>query len=1149
MKSLAIIFISLFCGYFGNSQILPKVTLNDNSELKLSKLTVNAEISGNYASVVYDMTFYNGLDRVLEGELAFPLAQGQSVTNLAMDLNGKLREAVIVEKELGRVAYENTIKQRIDPALLEQTKGNNYKVRVYPIPAKGFKRIVITYEETLALSDGNYHFLLPFGFKDRLDEFQLNITNSSLNTIPVIIGEFKNLLKFEREKGNLVVKLSLKNQSVNNSLRLSIPVENSERIISQDNYFYFTKAFDSKSRIKEKPKSILLLWDASYSMQYKDLEKELHLLDSYFKYLGSVSIDVKIFSNTLIDSEFYKVVNGNWDTLKEKLKNVVYDGGTSFQGLKLTNTDEVIIVSDGMHNLGALEPTNNLRLYAINSVQSANHKYLASLANGFGGDYLNLNKTVISQALDQLKSAPFQFLGISENNRVYETYPKKNTIVNGGFALAGKQFNADELELQFGYNGKVSERVKINFENALPSKVAKRLWAKQKLSDLLNDKEKNKSKIIEHCKANRLISAYTSMIVLDKIEDYVRYKIEPPQELQNQYKQLLSRSKQDEINRNKLIAERIDELKDDYLALRKWHNKNFKLKKKKRIRNRDASKNNSTTTNTAVNSTASTTIQNTSAINRNHIDESKPIVRGTVTTTMDGLPLPGVSVIVKGTSRGAQTDFDGKFIINAEPNETLVLSYVGTQTSEIIVESQNNIKVALKEDVDALDEVVVTAYGGMVTKAKSVASSVSSVQYESVTNTLQSLQGQASGINISSFSGQPSTDKNDVIIRGQSSLSSSTNPLYVIDGVPVSKSEFKTLNSDEIYNISILKDANAVVIYGNRGANGVIIVKTKKGHASDSEDIKALEQKIEQETGLKAWNKEDSYLELFQAQTDSHSAYKLYLELRQTYRNTPSFFLDVAEYFESQNEMKYALRIISNLIEIDIDNHELIRALGYKLDQYELHELAIYVYKEVLELRPEEPQSYRDLALAYQANGNNIKAFELFQKIVEGQLLEKDQDENYYGIEHIAYTELCQLMNSKIGRALPAYKEDYKLIDADIRVVIDWNHNNTDLDLHITNPAGEKIYYSNPKSKYGGRLSEDMTEGYGPESFMIKKAQKGNYNIEVKYYSDEVQKIIGPPSLKVTLIKNYGRKNEEREIKVFRLTEDEGKLKVGSLNF
>ena len=182
----ALLIILLLVTYTNYSQNFPVITLNDKSSLKLNQLYVNAEISGNYATVTYDMTFYNGLNRVLEGELAFPLSQGQSVSHFAMDLNGKLRSAVVVEKELGRVAYENTIKQRIDPALLEQTQGNNYKARVYPIPAKGYKRIVITYEQNLLINDKNYQFEIPFGFKDSVNSFKIEIKSNNINSQPKV---------------------------------------------------------------------------------------------------------------------------------------------------------------------------------------------------------------------------------------------------------------------------------------------------------------------------------------------------------------------------------------------------------------------------------------------------------------------------------------------------------------------------------------------------------------------------------------------------------------------------------------------------------------------------------------------------------------------------------------------------------------------------------------------------------------------------------------------------------------------------------------------------------------------------------------------------------------------------------------------------
>ena len=95
---------------------------------------------------------------------------------------------------------------------------------------------------------------------------------------------------------------------------------------------------------------------------------------------------------------------------------------------------------------------------------------------------------------------------------------------------------------------------------------------------------------------------------------------------------------------------------------------------------------------------------------------------------------------------------------------------------------------------------------------------------------------------------------------------------------------------------------------------------------------------------------------------------------------------------------------------------------------------------------------------------------------------------------------------------------------ADIKVLIDWNHNDTDIDLWVTDPKGEKCYYAHKKSKIGGLMSEDMTDGFGPEQFILKKAVKGNYKIQVKYYASNQQKISGPTFLKITTFKNYGFK-------------------------
>lgn len=207
-------------------------------------------------------------------------------------------------------------------------------------------------------------------------------------------------------------------------------------------------------------------------------------------------------------------------------------------------------------------------------------------------------------------------------------------------------------------------------------------------------------------------------------------------------------------------------------------------------------------------------------------------VTGTVTSATDGLPLPGVNVIVKGTTRGVQTDFDGNYSIRTSSGETLVFSSIGFKNFEAKVAASTTINASLQEDVAALEEVVVVGYKGATNSSK-ISSALSTVSAESIeqvpiTSLDQMLQGQAAGVNVSTGSGQPGQSAT-IIIRGRNSLQGDTEPLFIIDGVPVDQDNFRSLNQNDIATMSVLKDASATAIYGNRGAGGVILVTTKTG--------------------------------------------------------------------------------------------------------------------------------------------------------------------------------------------------------------------------------------------------------------------------------------------------------------------------------
>ncbi|WP_164714068.1 TonB-dependent receptor [Chitinophaga rhizosphaerae] len=220
-------------------------------------------------------------------------------------------------------------------------------------------------------------------------------------------------------------------------------------------------------------------------------------------------------------------------------------------------------------------------------------------------------------------------------------------------------------------------------------------------------------------------------------------------------------------------------------------------------------------------------------------------VTGTVTGT-DGTPLPGVTIRIKGTQAGATTDVDGKFKLNAEPGDVLVISYIGFEQQEVTV-GAGALSIRLKPNISALDEAVVIGYGSAV--RKSLTGSVSSVRSKDIANSpvtdpLAAMQGRVPGLFITANSGLPGTTFN-VTLRGQNSLLKANGPLFVIDGVPYLEESMNTtipvaggnqsplaaLNPADIERIDVLKDADATAIYGSRAANGVVMITTKKGRA------------------------------------------------------------------------------------------------------------------------------------------------------------------------------------------------------------------------------------------------------------------------------------------------------------------------------
>ncbi len=217
-------------------------------------------------------------------------------------------------------------------------------------------------------------------------------------------------------------------------------------------------------------------------------------------------------------------------------------------------------------------------------------------------------------------------------------------------------------------------------------------------------------------------------------------------------------------------------------------------------------------------------------------------ITGTVTDKANAMPLPGVNVIVKGTSRGTSTDFDGNYTLEVNQGESIVISYLGYTTQEVVFNGQNPLNIVLVEDAAQLDEIVLIGYGSV--KKEDLTGAADLLKEEDfnkgpVVSAQQLITGKIAGVSVTSGSGAPG-DGQEILIRGVGSLTLNRSPLIVVDGFPLnndnvggSRNPLNLINPNDIESLVVLKDASATAIYGSRGGNGVILITTKKGKDSE----------------------------------------------------------------------------------------------------------------------------------------------------------------------------------------------------------------------------------------------------------------------------------------------------------------------------
>ncbi len=254
----------------------------------------------------------------------------------------------------------------------------------------------------------------------------------------------------------------------------------------------------------------------------------------------------------------------------------------------------------------------------------------------------------------------------------------------------------------------------------------------------------------------------------------------------------------------------------------------------------------------------------------------------------------------------------------------------------------------------------------------------------------------------------------------------------------------------------------------------------------------------------------------------------------------------MADILVDRGQAALAVRVLSNLAEMDIENRHLLRILAYRLLLAQRVPDALPVLEEVLRLAPDEPQSYRDLGLALAQGAQPQRAVELLWEVVS-----RPWNDRFPDVELIALAELNAIatQSAAAGKALDLSRVDPRLqrnLPLDLRAVLSWDADNTDIDLWVIDPNGERAYYGNRLTYQGGRMSRDFIGGYGPEEFSLKHAKPGTYTVRAQFYGHRQQIVAPATTLMLRLSTGFGTLAQKDQSVVLRLSGRGEQITVGT---
>ena len=997
------------------------------TEVHISKMKITVDVVGAIAFTTYDIELYNPEDKYNNQwnyyNLTLFLALNEIVVDHKLDIKGKLRSGVVINKNYINNKLNQIERSLRNPKEKKKESSNNYKLRIYPIYSESYSRTVITTQQVMPLIGGQYIYMFVDPLREICPKFNLEVYVHDISTKPKIKETTLKNFKFSSDKKSYRASYCAENYSFKESLIFTIPQNKKVTTFTQRDknsvkWFYSTfPKINRKNKEHIVSENIAIIWDNSLSGLSRNLEKEIELLREFINRNTPKKIDLITFGDELSKTKSFTDV----DKLYSYLIKMKYDGRSDITLLnKIKGSwNRVLLFSDGISSLNEESSPLSLPLVAVISCKNSN---LVAL-NRLGAEIVNINKVNISDAIDIINGEVNRVKSVTQIAGDFNCLSlKEGDIISNLDAVYGS-FEGDNAKLKVDFtNGetiviKINESTKNidNFDSLSNYTTLARLWATDEINKIaIQEGEESKSKIVDLAVKYGVITKYTSLIVLESITEYINYGVIIPEELKTDeyYMQLKSKKRDD---REKVARSRegwvIDQdIESYYLKLIDWWKNDRKrispilLRKDKNI-----------------------------AIRSNIAESQQQVVAGEM-------------VNISGTVY----DENG-----------IYLDYILLMVRDF--------------------GVVRTDHKGEYSFDVPVGSYVDILHYVS------------------------------------------------IDGFSFS---FKVVEDQKIYNVVMEYDKNIMVIED--------LLITSPLYSSNYYDPPSNILYSTSSFVLKEWSLDESYIKVLQKYDNAEELYNQYFKIRHIYHSSPQFYIYVADRLRKKGDLKKALKVLGNLVEISTDDLKVVNNYAQKLIEYCDYNVAVKAFQYGMVLRPGDLYALRDLAMALELNGEFQRALDTYYDIMNYSLYR-----SLFNLKSIVFTEINSLI-SRYGHKLDTSKIDKRLIcemPVNMRIVVSSGSYNCNIKLYVVEPSLEECSDKNRLTLSGGRISSNPFSYFTHDEYVIKNPVEGTYIIKVDY--QKVQKLILPVYVYADIYTDYATKEQKHERIIVRVDSNGGMCEIG----